>query len=83
MTHSIVHTPLTDIYIDISEMGKIYQLSGIIIYIPLSRVGKGWEVNIRECEGWNKHEKVEKPHGKMKFLIFIFHHVQPLKKVYM
>ena len=58
MTHSIVHTPLTDIYIDISEMGKIYQLSGIIIYIPLSRVGKGWEVNIRECEGWNGLEKV-------------------------
>ena len=34
-------------------------------------------------EGWNKHEKVEKPQGEMKFLIFIFHHVQPLKKVYM
>ena len=30
-----------------------------------------------------KHEKVSKPHGEMKFLIFIFHHVQPLKKVYM
>ena len=74
----------------------------IIIYIPLSRVGKGWKVNIREfhfpvgfrdffmlfsipsvSEGWNKHEKVEKPQGEMKFLIFIFHHVQPLKKVYM
>ena len=83
-------------------MGKIYQLSGIIIYIPLSRVGKGWKVNIREfhfplgfldffmlipflanARDGKKHEKVSKPHGKMKFLIFIFHHVQPLKKVYM
>ena len=34
-------------------------------------------------EGWNGHQKVEKSQGKIKFLIFVFHRVQPLKKVYM